>query len=260
MGITVGKLYDPSSVQFLGAIQNRDFTIGKAINDLVVDLKNYALWDKMKAIYPMVGGNTVTHGYNLKNPIPVSSSFYMTFENNVLHSSLGIITNGGWGNTNFTPSQQPLDTNSGHLSLYNRTSDSSDGYDFGVRASTGSAIMLRGNTVYGGVNITNNISAAGNSTSINITNKQGFYVTSRINTLQTFTQYRTTDTITNSVTNTAVGLPTIPLLLGTTNGNSFFKTSRNYAFASIGDGLTDVDAINLYNIVQKYQTTLGRQV
>jgi hypothetical protein len=33
-----------------------------------------------------------------------------------------------------------------------------------------------------------------------------------------------------------------------------------FAFATIGDGLTDTDATNLYNIVQRYQTSLGRQV
>ncbi len=33
-----------------------------------------------------------------------------------------------------------------------------------------------------------------------------------------------------------------------------------YAFASIGDGLSDTEAANLYTAVQAFQTTLGRQV
>jgi hypothetical protein len=37
-------------------------------------------------------------------------------------------------------------------------------------------------------------------------------------------------------------------------------TDCGCAFATIGDGLTDAEATNLYTIVQKYQTTLGRQV
>ena len=32
------------------------------------------------------------------------------------------------------------------------------------------------------------------------------------------------------------------------------------AFASFGDGLTDIEASSLYNAVQAYQTSLGRQV
>jgi hypothetical protein len=38
------------------------------------------------------------------------------------------------------------------------------------------------------------------------------------------------------------------------------QTNGTYPFATIGDGLTDYEAKALYWIVQKYQTTLGRQV
>jgi hypothetical protein len=37
-------------------------------------------------------------------------------------------------------------------------------------------------------------------------------------------------------------------------------TSRQSAFATIGDGLTDTEATNFYTAVQAYQTTLGRHV
>jgi hypothetical protein len=43
-------------------------------------------------------------------------------------------------------------------------------------------------------------------------------------------------------------------------GNAVEFGSKQCAFASIGDGLTDADALNLYTIVQAYQTALGRQV
>jgi hypothetical protein len=36
--------------------------------------------------------------------------------------------------------------------------------------------------------------------------------------------------------------------------------NREQAFASIGDGLTDNEASNLYTAVQAYQTTLSRNV
>ena len=36
--------------------------------------------------------------------------------------------------------------------------------------------------------------------------------------------------------------------------------TRQLAFATIGDGLTDTDASNLYTRVQAFQTTLGRAV
>jgi hypothetical protein len=37
-------------------------------------------------------------------------------------------------------------------------------------------------------------------------------------------------------------------------------SDRECAFATIGDGLTDSEVSTLYTVVQKYQTTLGRQV
>jgi hypothetical protein len=43
------------------------------------------------------------------------------------------------------------------------------------------------------------------------------------------------------------------------NGGQYFD-SKQCAFASIGNGLTDIDVSNLYSLVQAFQTTLNRQV
>jgi hypothetical protein len=47
----------------------------------------------------------------------------------------------------------------------------------------------------------------------------------------------------------------------TLNGSNFsYYSAANYAFASIGNGLTDAEAANFNAAVQTFQTTLGRQV
>ena len=46
---------------FIQAAGLIDETQMKAIGTLVFDLKNYNLWDKMKAIYHMVGGTPGSH-------------------------------------------------------------------------------------------------------------------------------------------------------------------------------------------------------
>jgi hypothetical protein len=46
----------------------------------------------------------------------------------------------------------------------------------------------------------------------------------------------------------------------TNNGSPTFYSSKQVAFASIGDGLTDTESTNYYTAVQTFQTTLGRQV
>ena len=61
----------------------------------------------------------------------------------------------------------------------------------------------------------------------------------------------------------STALPTTKLFIGAVNsglnvGN--YYASKQYAFASIGDGLTDTEASNLYTRVQAFQTTLNRQV
>jgi hypothetical protein len=62
-------------------------------------------------------------------------------------------------------------------------------------------------------------------------------------------------------------MPSIPLFLGALNGSntpsgttaSFFS-NKQYAFASIGAGLTSNEVSTLYTIIQNYQTDLSRQV
>ena len=75
------------------------------------------------------------------------------------------------------------------------------------------------------------------------------------------TLYKNTIKINTTLTSGDI-LPSYPLYLGGVNGGgtpSFFA-NHTYAITTIGDGLTDYQAKALYWIVQKFQTTLGRQV
>ena len=56
-----------------------------------------------------------------------------------------------------------------------------------------------------------------------------------------------------SITNKSIYIFTI-------NGANSLYSDKKCAFASIGNGLDDIDASNLYNLVQSYQTTLNRAV
>ena len=70
-----------------------------------------------------------------------------------------------------------------------------------------------------------------------------------------------TDVVLNNQT-----LPPLALFLGAVNlASTGLETAgaysnKQYAFASIGDGLTDAEAANFYTAVQAFQTTLSRQV
>ena len=60
--------------------------------------------------------------------------------------------------------------------------------------------------------------------------------------------------------NNSTSIQNLNLYLGAWNSATKYPTDREYAFSSIGDGLTDTQASNFYTAVQAFNTTLLRQV
>jgi len=254
---------DPDAVAFLTAAGITDATITAAIDTLVLDLKGYGLWSKMKAIYPFVGGTATTHKFNLKNPQDTNAAFRLVFSGGWTHSAAGAQPNGtnGYANTNFNP-LSVLSLNNTHISIYSRTSVIVNSQRDLAVFITGSDpdISLGTNT---GVFLSDQYSFNTNRISASITDALGFYTGNRTSStvhklFKNGSQIGSTDTFANSQ-----NLPNGNLFLGaanlTTSGIGAYS-NKQYAFASIGDGLTDTEAANYYTAVQAFQTTLGRQV
>jgi hypothetical protein len=72
-------------------------------------------------------------------------------------------------------------------------------------------------------------------------------------------QLGTTNTNTSSPNVTSISSK-IYISAANNNGTATNFSNRELAFASIGDGLTDAEALAFYNAVQTFNTTLGRQV
>ena len=71
--------------------------------------------------------------------------------------------------------------------------------------------------------------------------------------------YRNGSVLATNTTNDTNSLPNANLnLLGSPTAGAY--SLNETAFTSIGDGLTDSEASSLNTAVQKFQTTLGRQV
>jgi hypothetical protein len=101
-------------------------------------------------------------------------------------------------------------------------------------------------------------SPTGNTTN---TNSIGFYIGTR--TSSTSAKFIKNNTIIGTNTTTSIGVqPNYPIWIGGQNylGGLYAPTTKQCAFASIGDGLTDTEAANFYTAVQAYQTRLGRAV
>jgi hypothetical protein len=250
-----GPSVDPDAAAFLTAAGITDPTISSAIDTLVVDLKDYGIWTKMKAIYPFVGGTASTHKWNLKNPLDTDAAFRLVFFGGVTHSSGGIQGNGtnGYADTKLNATGN-LSAANQHLSIYSRVNSMGTFRDIG--ANTGSitfALTLRwsdGNC-YGQIGSGFNIFF--NPSSL------GYYVVSKITALITKTfkngSLSASANISDVLTNGSVYI-----MAFNNSGSAQGFSSRQYAFASIGDGLTDIEVDNLTTAVQAFQTTLGRQV
>lgn len=249
---------DPDANAFISAAGLTDATQKNAINQLVDDLKEYGLWTKMQAIYPFVGGTSSTHKWNLIDPRDLDAAFRLVFSGGGTHASTGWTPNGvnGYANTYLTPSTS-LSLNSVHLSYYSRTNQTFTDVLLGAadtNYNNGLYLLPKNtpNNEYTRINQNATASLSGH------TNTFGFFNASRIVNNQA-KSYRDGNVV-NIINISSTGLSANSIYIGSANFSPPQYTSCECAFASIGDGLNDTEAANLYTAVQTFQTTLGRQV
>jgi len=257
VGTPIYSSFDSDAQSFMTSASITDSTQQAAVNYLVTDLKSNNLWTKMKAVYPMVGGNATSHSYNLKNP----SQFQITWNGGLTHSSTGTIGNGtnGYGNTNLIPLNDLLD-NSCHLSFYSRTNEAAGNiWDCGVADDARSYLTMlikNPSTAFRPLAQDFSQSVISNSDS------KGFYITNRTSSNVSNGWKNGTKVISpnaNSLTRANLKIFLLSLNYSGTGGAVFYST-KECAFATIGEGLSDTEASNLYTIIQNYQTILSRNI
>jgi hypothetical protein len=235
-------------------------TEATAVNTLVVNLKSANVWTKIKAAYPCVGSSATSCKWNLVNPVDSNAAYRLVFSGGVTFSANGIQFNGtnSYANT-FINSLSNLTGTSTHLSYYSRTATPVNTVveiGCGQVVPPYAALELAVARVFdsgeeGGV---------GRAAFTTTTNAQGFWLgtkrsnTDRENYLNGVSQ--TTKTVSDTL-----AFPNLTLFLGAINrGTPALYSAKQCAFASIGDGLTDAEALAFRTAVQTFQTTLGRQV
>jgi hypothetical protein len=254
---TSGGAFDADAQAFITAAVITDVTQQNAINTLVVDLKGYSIWTKMSALYPFVGSTASQHKWNLKDPRDLDAAYRLVFNGGWTHSSTGATPNGtnGYADTKLTPSTN-LTTSSAHFSKYNRTNDL-----VGSNKADGCAAVSYANFMQQNyVSANGVIGEVGAVISYTATDTRGLFTITRTST-NTQKLYRNLTSLGTS-SFTINNIPAFDFYIGARNDFSVTSSFNSYqcAFASIGDGLTDTDATNLYTAVQAFQTTLGRQV
>jgi hypothetical protein len=223
-----------------------------AVNTLVVALKADGIWDKMKAIYPMVGASAAACAQNLK-----SSSFTGTFTAGWTFASTGAKPNGTSAFMDTTLiANNILLVNSNHISFYSRTNIDGQFCDIGANfpgATAEISIYPRINNLFYIANGSQNYKTIANTSSF------GLYINTRTtNTI--IKAYKNGNLVINSTNPT--GQTTVPFFIGAirTQVTGIAFSNRECAFSTIGDGLTDTEAANFYTDIQAFQTTLNRQV
>jgi hypothetical protein len=255
---------DADALAFITAAAITDTTQKTAINTLVTQLKSYGIWTKMKALYPFVGGTAAQHRFNLKSPGTTNADFYLAFNGGGLHSVTGYKPNGTttYVDTFFNPSVNLSNaTSNNHMSLYIRENIDEAKVDMGCFTTTPFGVAFdiesrfSGNAYYQNFRASNYITFAS-------TDSRGLHINTRTssNLQKVFinSTLKATDTVTT--TNNINANISIAARYNNQNNAYEYRSSKEIAFSSIGDGLTDADAANFYTAVQAYQTTLGRQV
>jgi hypothetical protein len=221
-----------------------------AVNSLVIDIKALNIWTKIKALYPLVGSSAAACSQNLK-----SASFAGTFYGGWTFASTGATPNGttGYFDTLVNPNTTMV-FNDQSYSVYKNGLSSS--YEFGtVNAGyNGVAMGLTSGVLYSVINefILNNPFTSNTA--------NGFYTLNRVDSSEKklFRNGALFETKTSAATSYNVG--NIYMAGRERLGISDVFGSGSFRFFSIGDGLTDTEAVNFYTAVQTFQTALSRNV
>ncbi len=202
--------------------------------------------------------------FNLKDPRDLDAAYRLVFNGGWTFDKTGATPNGtnGYADTYLNP-RTHLSQFSVHISNYSRTQNTSvSGVQLGAYDSVSNSevnlwqyyasVSAKGSSLYA-YSLT--------AVYVNNTNTLGFQIGSRTANNLAKLYFNGSSLNTNTNTETAL-LPNRTIYLGASNwvtGTNQY-TPHQHAFDTIGDGLTDTEAANLYTAVQAFQTALSRQV
>ena len=243
--------YTARTTAFSTATGITDATILGALNTFDLGLISNGLDSKMKAVYPFVGTTATTQKFNFMNAVDSNTAFRLQFNGGITHSSNGILFGGvnGYANTFLSPSIT-LSLNNTHVSLYSRTDNVKQIFDIQSTTPSLGIAMWGANTFY---NVNQNTAYS----VIADANTTGFRLITRIS--STVEKLFKNNTLLSTSTVNSNDISTGQIDIGRFYQGGYYS-NRNYAFISIGNGLTDGEATIFYNLVQAMQTTLSRQV
>ena len=242
---------DTDALAFINATGITDVTQKDSIFELVSRLKCKGLWTKLDVIYPFIGGTAFTHKFNLKDPRDLDVANRLTYSGTVTHSLNGITdTTSAQINTYFIPASKGYDI---HYSAYCRN-NIVDAYLFYSFVSINSILQIfaRISNLF----LADMYNDAGLVARNSITNTSsiGFFLT-QISISNFGVLVKNGSALVSKILSGGIP-PNSTLFLGKSTGTQ----GLNKSFVTIGRNLSVNENVDLYNIIQIYQTALGRQI
>lgn len=244
-------VYDTDAQAFFTSSAITDTTQMRAVNDFVLSLKKDSLWNKFVAIYPMVGGSASSVKWNLKDPRDADAAYRLTFTGSPVFAPTGVTfpTTSDYADTHVTDSLAGTFDNSA-ISYFSRTQNDIAGYDMGCSDES---------YPYNELSVLTDDSYTsewfGYRSNIPASNTTGLFMLS--STSSNVTRYR------NGIPLGSYGQAPVEaytnksVWIGSTRG-AYSSGQKECALATIGKGLTDAQALDFYNIVNTFETKLGR--
>jgi hypothetical protein len=260
---------DPDAFRFLEIANITDPTQAAAVSNLVVGLKGAGLWTKMQAIYPFVGGTAFSHQFNLKNPTTTDAGYRILWSGGINHTSLGVQTTAtnAFGDTRLLPSRDLVNiSSSAHITInLNTASSASAASVMGITSNPRSGDYTSGFDIgqgWPGQGATQAGFSAFGSRVITLTftgNGQGLWASTRVGNLVYGYRRSAIENFSDFAGPSAFANPystnTVRVLAGNVHGTSAGVITN---FASIGEGLLQVDVDNLYTLLNTYNSSLSR--
>lgn len=254
-----GNDFDPAAEAFFsrtGALavggSYSEAAARKAINDLVIGLRNAGLWSKMIALYPFCGGNSTSQAQNL-----AQNSFNITWVNSPTFNGSGVTGNGSttYGNTGLSISALTLTNFALHCYVNN---------------ADGSALTTIG--AFDGVDPIYSIAIANGSTFGDVNDISSGRLTGATSTPPggTFTSTRRSASDAELYEAGASIATKAGAAVTTSFAQNLYVIARNDAgspggfytqtvkMAGVSTSFSDTDAANFNTLIVAYQTALGR--
>lgn len=248
-------------------IQNAGITSSieiSAVTTLVNQLESSSLLNEIYAAYPFIGGTSTSNMYNLVNPQDTDEAFRLSFNGGWTFASNGATPNGAnaYADMHLDPSINLNETDLATWGYFSRTNSAIYGeYVMGVATGLVGGIQLiarRDDDLSYALSDFSSVTWRGAINFIS-TNGSGFFIGAQQGANAKLFK-NGIELVSNSFARTTQVPPTGNVYLGALNlnGDASNFTDKRCVFSFVSKKLTDSQIVSLNNIVQTFQTNLGR--